>query len=171
MTGSFPITIESEGHEPMNKSISLSIPQESTLHGVRIKKLPIGRYLKAIQTIKNLPELLLKSCFPGQKPDQVLGSLKELNEDTLYQMVGQLIQVAPEQFLRLVAELIEADYDHIVDNLTPKELFEVLKAFWEVNDTTDFFAQIKALFAPKTAEATLTAPNTGSKIFKLLRWK
>jgi len=141
-----------------DKSISMSLPADGNLHGVRVKKLPVGAYIKAIGTIKNLPEILLKNCFPDQKPDEVVESLKKLDQEALYAMLGRLIQVVPEQFIRLVAELIDSDYEHLI-SLTPKELLEVLRAFWEVNDTTDFFDQIKALWG----KVRKPAMNSGSK--------
>lgn len=126
-----------------DKSIHMSVPQEYELHGVRIWKLPNGQYLKAIQACNNLPELLLKTCFPEYKPEQVLEELKTLNEDTLYQILGRLVQFVPDQFFRIISDLTAADYDYLVNELTPKETFEVLKAFWEMNDMSDFFQQIK----------------------------
>jgi hypothetical protein len=148
------------GFRKTDKSISVSLPADGHLHGVKIKKLPIGAYIKAIGVIKNLPEILLKNCFPDQKPAEVMESLKSLDQESLYAMLGRLMQVVPEQFLHLVAELIDTDYDHLVNDLTPKELFEVLRAFWEVNDTTDFMDQIKKLW-PKVK---LPGTNTGFKV-------
>lgn len=127
-----------------DKSIPLSLPDDGILHGIKIQKLPIGRYLKALNTVRNLPELLLKECFPGMKPDEVLAKMKQLDEDSLYDILGRLVQVVPEQFFRLIAELVETDYETVIA-LTPKELFDVLYAFWQINDMTDFFAQIKSL--------------------------
>ena len=142
-----------------DNSIEKSLPVGTYVHGIKVEKLPIGRYLKAINSIQNLPELLLKSCFPGMKPEEVLTMVKALDEDMLYQMMGQLVKVVPEQFLRLIAELIGADYDKIVNGLTPKELFEVLKAVWEVNEGSDFFRQIKAALGT----VDLTKVATGFK--------
>lgn len=141
-----------------DKSIAISLPNEGHLHGIKIKKLPLGAYIKAIGTVKNLPEILLRNCFPDMKPDEVIATMKTLDQDALYAMLGRLLTVVPEQFLRLIADLIDADYDHLLNNLSPKELFEVLCAFWEVNDTTDFFNQIRA-FLPKVKSGM----NPGSK--------
>lgn len=147
-----------------DKSISMSLPQEYELHGVRIWKLPNGQYLKALQACNNLPELLLKNCFPGMKPDQVVEELKALNEDTLYQILGRLIQFVPEQFFRLLADLTGADYEHLVNKLTPKETLEVIQAFWEMNDMRDFFHQIKAALL---GNAVLKKSKFGFKNFLL----
>lgn len=127
-----------------DKSIALSLPADGILHGIKIQKLPIGRYLKALNVVKNLPELLLKECFPGMKPDEVLTKMKQLNEDSLYEILGRLVQVVPEQFFRLISEIVDTDYETVIA-LSPKELFDVLNAFWQVNDMSDFFAQIKGL--------------------------
>lgn len=128
-----------------NRSVETSIPRGYTLHGITIKKLPNGQYFKAIQTMENLPEIILKQCFPSMKPDQVIEQLKVVDENMIYGMISKLIRVVPEQFLRLIAELIDTDYEYLRDELSPKETFDVLKAFWEVNDYTDFFGEIKRL--------------------------
>ncbi|MFD3260838.1 hypothetical protein ACE3MQ_19780 [Paenibacillus lentus] len=128
-----------------NNSVQTSIPQSYTLHGVVIKKLPNGQYFKAIQTMENLPEIILKQCFPNMKPDQVIEQLKSVDESMIYGMISKLLRVVPEQFLRLIAELIDTEYEYLRDELSPKETFDVLKAFWEVNDYTDFFAEIKKM--------------------------
>lgn len=46
-----------------DKGIALSLPVDAVLHGIKVKKLPIGQYLKAQNTVKNLPEVLLRTCF------------------------------------------------------------------------------------------------------------
>jgi len=151
-----------------DKSINLSLPQDYELYGIRIRKLPIGSYLKAVQTVRNLPELLLKQCFPGMKPDEVLNRLKSLDESALYEILGRLLTVVPEQFLRLVAELLEADYEHLL-KLSPKELLDVFTALWKANEMKDFFGQIKALLGP---EATLMnlAKKQSTGFRKWLPW-
>ncbi|KGE20629.1 hypothetical protein [Paenibacillus wynnii] len=145
-----------------DKSITASLPQDQMLHGIKVKKLPLGQYIKALHAIENLPEIMLKELFPGMKPDQVLDKLKAIDEDTVYQLVSRLLRVVPEQFLRLVAELIDTEFEHLQDNLTPKELLEVLRAFWAVNDMTDFFVQIKMMMGGWKANP-LAALKLGSK--------
>lgn len=142
---------ENQEHD---SSVEMSIPRERVLHGVVIKKLPIGKYLSAMQTLNNLPEILLKTCFPDMRPDEVIESMKTIDQDTLYGMLGRLLQVVPEQLFRVIADLTDADYDHIVGNLSPKELFEVLLAFWEANDLTDFIKLIKSVVMSKAKAAS-----------------
>lgn len=133
-----------------DKSIEASLPQSHYVHGVKIKKLPIGRYLKAIAAVQNLPEIVLKGCFPGMKPEEVMAQLNGLDEDMIYQLMGRLLKVAPEQIILLIAELIQVDFNKILNELSPKELWDILKAFWEVNDLDSFFCEAKAALKGKS---------------------
>ncbi|MNW27571.1 hypothetical protein D3C74_43700 [compost metagenome] len=141
-------------------SITTSIPTSSTVHGITVRKLPIGQYLKALHIAENLPEIIMKECFPAMKPLEVLDQLKNVDEQALYSLVSRLIRVVPEQFLRLVAELIEADYEHLINELTPKELLDVLLAFWKANDLTDFFGILKKILP---TSSPLNPLSTGYK--------
>lgn len=133
------------GKKTSSGSVEASIPMSYQLNGITIKKLPNGQYFKALAAIENLPEIILKQCFPNMKPHEVLEQLKTVNEDMIFSMISRLLRVVPEQFLRLIAELIDAEYEYLRDELSPKETFDVLKAFWEVNDYSDFFADIKKM--------------------------
>ena len=133
-----------------DKSLEKSLPQGHYVHGVRIEKLPIGRYLKAMAAVQNLPELILKGCFPGMKPEEVMAQLNALDEELVYQLMGRLLKVAPEQILLLISELIQVDFNKLLNELTPKELWDVLKAFWELNDMDSFFREAKAALKGKT---------------------
>ena len=47
-----------------DKSIGMSMPPEKTLYGVKIVKLPVGRYLQALNTLERLPEILFRAALP-----------------------------------------------------------------------------------------------------------
>lgn len=128
-----------------DKSSSLSLPRSYTLHGVEIKKLPTGQYIKALQTLENLPRIILEELFPNMQFEEILSKVKEIDEDLIWQLITKLMRIAPEQFFRLVSELIDADYDHLVNKLTPKENLEVIMAFWKANEMSDFLEQLKTM--------------------------
>jgi hypothetical protein len=121
----------------------LSIPQVKTVHGVEIRKLPNGAYLKALNAIQDMPEVILKGCFPGMDPDDILEEFKNISVDMIPVLAGKLLANVPEQFLKFLSELTEIPYERLMNELTPKETMDVLDAMWELNDLTDFFKKLK----------------------------
>jgi len=121
-----------------------SIPLTKTIHGIEIKKLPLGAYLDAIDSIKNLPDILIKNVFPGSTPDQVLKKLQSLNADMLLEMAAGLLVTVPEQSLRFISRLIGVEYERLRDDqaIGLNGLKDILKEFWEINDMSSFFKDV-----------------------------
>lgn len=126
----------------------ISIPIENELHGVKIRKLPNGQYIKALNTVQNLPQLIIKGCFPGQELDEIVTFFTDpnnINTDNILAIAGKLLTVVPEQFLKLVSVLLDIPIEKLTDGLTPNETLEILKAYWEVNDMSPFFENLKKI--------------------------
>lgn len=125
-----------------------SIPQSKNIHGIEIKKLPLGAYLDAIDSIKNLPEILLQKSFPGLSPDQVLEKFKKMDQDTLVQVAGNLLVTVPEQALMFIAKLINTEYEILRDSpeIGLNGIKDIIVEFWKINDMQSFFSDVwKAL--------------------------
>ncbi len=125
-----------------------SIPQSKNIHGIEIKKLPLGAYLDAIDSIKNLPEILLQKSFPGLSPDQVLEKFKKMDQDTLVQVAGNLLITVPEQALMFIAKLINTEYETLRDSpeIGLNGIKDIVIEFWKINDMQSFFSDVwKAL--------------------------
>jgi hypothetical protein len=121
-----------------------SLPKKSNVHGIEIKKLPLGAYLDAIDSMKNLPEILLKNSFPGLTPDDIMDKFKTLSSDTLLELAGNLLVTVPEQALRFIATLIGVEYKRLRDDpeIGLNGIKEILKEFWKVNDMQSFFGDL-----------------------------
>lgn len=142
-----------------------SVPTKSIIHGIEIKKLPIGKYLDAVNSIKDLPEILLKNNFPGLNTEDILKKFKKIDEQMLFELLGSMLVTIPEQTLRFVATLIDVPYEKLRNEITPNELKDILKEFWKVNDMSSFFQDI--LEAVKNWNLTnllSKTRNTGSRI-------
>jgi hypothetical protein len=143
--------------------VGLSIPQERELYGIKIRKLYIGEYLKALNVIKNLPEILLKDIFPGADLDELFDKFKNMDENLLFEITGKMIVIIPEQMLKLIASLLDCEYEYIRDNLTPNELLEVVMAVWEINDFSPFFTNFKKILEEIKSKILGSLTNTGSR--------
>jgi hypothetical protein len=138
-----------------------SYPTKSNIYGIEINKLPLGAYLDAIDSLKNLPDILLKNSFPGLKPDEVLDKFKTLNTDTLMELAGNLLVTVPEQALKFVSALIGVPYETLRNdpNIGLNGIKDILKEFWKVNDMQSFFADI----GQALASSKITKMLNGSK--------
>lgn len=128
-----------------NDAVAISLPIEKEIYGIKIRKLPIGQYIQAINSLKNLPEILLKEAFPNMGVDEIIQKLKTLNEDSLIELAGNLMKTIPEQALKFVSVLLDCDYKKLYNEVSPKELLEILKEFWKVNDMTNFMIDLKGM--------------------------
>lgn len=141
----------------------MSAPPERELYGVKIRKLPVGKYLQVLRAIDELPATLLEAIVPdASSPLEGILSLEKLDNDGMTKMVLRLLTVIPEQFCRTIAGLLDISPARLLnpdapDALALSELAEILESAWEINDMTDFFGTVRRLTAPADKR-----PNTGS---------
>jgi hypothetical protein len=139
--------------------MAVSVPLEKELYGVKIRKLPNGAYIKALQAVQNLPAILLENCFPGQDKDDILKQLGKLDKDGMLAIAGKLIAVIPEEFFKLVSGLLDIPMEKLIDELSPTETIQIIEAFWEANDMSPFFEKLKKIFG----NMIKTAPTIQTK--------
>lgn len=136
------MNIKSLFNKKQADAAKVSLPQEDTIHGVKIKKLPNGAYIKAFNEMQNMPEIILKGCFPGMDPDEILETFKNINVDILPGMAGKLLACFPEQLIKFISSLTDIPEEVFINKLTPKETLDVIESFWEINDMTAFFEKL-----------------------------
>ncbi len=121
-----------------------SIPKKSTIHGIEIKKLPLGAYLDAIESVKNIPEILLNQTFPGMSSEQIFAKLKKMDEKALSDILGNLVVQIPDQAIRFLSNLIGVPYETLRDDpeIGLNGIKDIIKEFWRVNDMSDFFQDV-----------------------------
>ena len=150
-------------------SLKMSFPQEEMLYGVRIRKLPVGKYLQAMNAIEGLPAALMKALFPnGQSLEQMLAVLSQLNTEGAAAILSRLLGTLPEEFCRLACSLLDIPESRVLDPtdaLSLGELTEILEAFWQMNDLSAFFGTARRLI--QTAAGTPAAGSSaGSPALK-----
>lgn len=129
---------------------SLSLDEEVELHGVVIRKMPNGQYLKALELIKKLPESFMKELMEGRTDIKLSDMFDIQNIATL---IGTLLTVAPSFTIRFLAKLLDIKESVIENDLTPLETIEIVEKFWEINNLTSFFQKMKPIMnklAPMT---------------------
>lgn len=148
-----------------DKSIHMSIPKSYELYGVTIRKLPIAKYIAVLREVNDLPSLLLGELFPeGSNLNDSLERLQNLDRSTTLALIGRLLKVVPEEFCKILSELLEIPEERLLDPycenpLSLSELTEIIEAFWKVNDMSDFLMTVQSL--TKKAALTRSKANTG----------
>lgn len=122
----------------------LSLDEEIELHGVKIRKMPNGQYLKALNLIKKLPETFVKEVMEG-KTDLNLSNM--LDTDNIAMLVGTLLTSVPEFTIKFLAQLLDIKEKVLTDELTPTETIEIVQKFWEINRLESFFVQMKSIMS------------------------
>lgn len=147
-----------------NRSLKISAPNDTTLYDVRVRKLPIAKYIRLLHTAEELPQMLIGKAFPGQNVGAIMQYLKNLNKDNLIDLITRLLAVVPEELMKLLSELLDIPRERLLedssDALSPKELLEIISAFWELNDMSDFFGIARRLAGQ--VKAASSGSNAGS---------
>lgn len=119
-----------------------SLPKVKRIHGVEIEKKPCGKYFEALQTLKDLPEDFIKELSDNGQ-DFKLSEMFTI--ENIMTLTTRLLIVMPNFTFEFLSKLMEVDRDILENQLTPKELLDVIQEFWKVNELESFFDQMKPI--------------------------
>ena len=135
------------------QSIRLSRPKEQILYGIAIRKMSVGHYLDALAALSEVSGELIELIFAGRTPKQTLLAIREMTAVELKTELARLLFAAPEILLKGLSVILGCEEKKLRDELSPAELSEVLLAFWQVNDLTDFFGRARLLLTRAMARS------------------
>lgn len=124
-----------------------SLPKVKKIHGVEIEKKPCGKYFEALQTLKDLPEDFIKELSDNGQ-DFKLSEMFTI--ENIMTLVTKLLIVIPNFTFEFLSKLMEVDRDILENQLTPKELLDVIQEFWKINELESFFDQMKPILSKIT---------------------
>ena len=148
-----------------DKSIGMTVPKKYILNGIEIHKLPIAKYIAVLNTVENLPSILLNDIYPDVQNFAELGNkLSKMDRDSVLELIGKLLKTVPTECCNIISELLDIPIERLLDTdcenpLSLNELIEIIIAFIEINDMTDFFVNVRKLKTMLTAQKQT---NTGS---------
>lgn len=119
-----------------------SLPKTKTIHGVEIKKMPCGKYFEALQTLKNLPEDFMKELSDNRQ-DFKLSEMFTM--ENIMNLIAKLFIILPDFTFTFLSKLMGIDEDKMKNELTPKQLIDIVKEFWKMNELESFFDQMKPI--------------------------
>lgn len=121
-----------------------SLPKIKTIHGVEIEKKPCGKYFKALQTLKDLPEDFIKELSDNGQ-DFKLSEM--FTVENIMTLITKLLIILPDFTFKFLSELMEIDREVLENQLTPKEVLDIIKEFWAINELESFFDQMKPILS------------------------
>lgn len=119
-----------------------SLPKLIRIHGVEVKKMPCGKYFEALQTLKDLPEDFIKEISDNGQ-DFKLSDM--FTVENIMNLITKLMIIAPKFLFSFLSQILDVEEEVLREELTPTELLEICKKFWEVNKLEDFFVQVKPM--------------------------
>ena len=123
-------------------SESISLNKAKKIHGVEVKKMPCGKYFEALQTLKDLPEDFIKELSDNTQ-DFKLSEM--FTVENIINLMAQLLIILPDFTFRAISVLMDIDEETLRNELTPKEVLEIVQEFWKMNELESFFAQMKPI--------------------------
>ncbi|MCL2853512.1 MAG: hypothetical protein FWE20_10885 [Defluviitaleaceae bacterium] len=120
----------------------LSVPKVRKVCGYEIRKMPIGRYLEAIDEISEFPNELIGACFPDMELKEIIERMTAFDEKTLRACIANVFTRAPRHAVGFVAKLTDIEADKLLhdENIGLDGLVDIVDAFIEVNNLGKFLA-------------------------------
>ena len=140
-----------------NKSAAMSLPKNKKVHGIEIKKVPVGKYIAAMREMEELPSIIIHELFPGKSMADIMADFSRADEEFAIGLMGKLLIVLPEKLLEALCSVIGISAQVAMEQLTPKELLDITREFWKINELSDFFKSVSGLIRQK-----LLTQNIGS---------
>lgn len=120
-------------------SVQLARPKPQVVHGIEIRKQPVGRYFEVLDQAGAIVSELLDAAFPGMTPGEILTMLTKVTSAELKGIFVRVMGELPRKLVAILRSIVGADDNPAWDELTPAEMARVCEAFWALNDMTDFF--------------------------------
>ena len=128
-----------------DKSLKMSIPREKKIHGIEVKKMKCGEFIAALEELNEFPARIVSKIFGGDV-NAAINTLKGIDKDGVFALITRLLFILPEEVIEALNKLIGIPREKI-EALGVTELLEVIEAWYDINDVTDFFVVARRLKA------------------------
>ena len=130
-------------------SAALSVKMSETVRGYEVKRLPLGEYLRTMEALRDMPQTVMRVCFPEMDGAQMLQSLTRIDAKGLAQLVLRAMDVVPDEAIRLLSILTGVPEDAIFADpaIGLDGAAELAEAFWRLNGMENFTAAAARLAA------------------------
>ena len=124
---------------------SLSLSNSKTMYGIKIRKLPLGKYLELIKKVNILGKDLLEKGFNNKSIKEILDDIINLNKIELIKLMEGAFNTAPELVMDFLADILEVDKEKLMDNeeIGLYELIEIVEEFIKINNLGKLIQKLK----------------------------
>ena len=130
-------------------SAALSVKMSETVRGYEVKRLPLGDYLRAMEALRDMPQTVMRVCFPEMDGAQMLQALAKIDAKGLAELALRAMDVVPDEAIRLLSILTGVPEDAIFADpaIGLDGAAELAQAFWRLNGMENFTAAAARLAA------------------------
>ena len=140
---------------------ALSLGKSKEVYGYKIKKMPLGAYLRAMERLEGLPGDFMETCFPGMTMQNIFNRLKSMDDSAFSLLLAGVLRSAPKYVVGLASELFGIEEEKLTDdeNIGLDGLADMAVAFAEVNGLGKLPGTVRGLVA-RIRKTTATNPGS-----------
>jgi len=114
-------------------------PVSRTVCGYEIKRMPLGRFIRAIDKIGRIPVEMIMAAFPGKTLTEI-GS-----QATMAELITAMMRNTGDTVLEILSELLGIDTQVLENdvNIGLPGLLEMFDAWMELNDIENFTRAVR----------------------------
>ena len=130
---------------------SLSLGNSKTMYGIKVRKLPVGKYLELTKKVNVLSKDLIEKCFNNKSIEEILNNLSNIDKDELINLFNGLFNTSPDLVIDFMADILEVDKDKLINNdeIGLYELIEIIETFIELNNLGKLIEKFNKLIKTK----------------------
>lgn len=130
---------------------NLSLGNSKIMYGIKIRKLPIGKYLELTKKINILGKDLLEKGFCNKTIEEILEDLSNINKEELIKLFNGVLDTAPDLVIDFIVDILDIDKDKFINNeeIGLYELIEIIEVFIEINNLGKLIEKLKNLIKIK----------------------
>lgn len=124
----------------------MSVKRQKIVHGVKVRKLPLGAFLSFNQNLSDLAVELLDMDVNGKNIFQILLA-KDNNKDDFKGFLSALFSKSPLLVARFMADILEIEEEKLLSNeeIGINEFWDIIETFIEMNELGKLVPKIKSL--------------------------
>lgn len=124
---------------------SLSLGNSKTMYGIKIRKLPIGKYLELIKKVNVLGKDLLEKGFNNKSIEKILDIIINLDKIELIKLMESAFNTAPQLIIDFMVDILEVDKEKLINNeeIGLYEFVEIVEEFIKLNNLGKLILKLK----------------------------
>lgn len=126
---------------------NLSLGNSKIMYGIKIRKLPIGKYLELTKKINILGKDLLEKGFCNKSIEEILEDLSNIDKEELIKLFNAMLNTSPHLVIDFMVDVLDVDKNKLINNeeIGLYELIEIIEEFAKLNNLGKLIEKLKKL--------------------------